>query len=225
MEVFGGAGWVLFGKEPSKAEVYNDIDGELTNFFRVIKSCHKAFVQAFDWILVSRKLFYDFVNTKEEDLDEIQRAVRFYYIIKTSYGGKWHHPSFGYSKTESVNLNMEGLYETLTAIHKRLHRVYIEEGSFNEVINRYDSEKTVFFLDPPYFQAARYRYTMHPDDYTALEHSLAGIKGKFLLTINDHEVMRTLFQKYNIEEVEVPYSIGRDIKSRVRYGELMVTNY
>lgn len=62
VEVFGGAGWVLFGKEPSKVEVYNDIDGELVNFFRVIKNCHKAFVQTFDWILVSRKLFKDFID-------------------------------------------------------------------------------------------------------------------------------------------------------------------
>ena len=75
VEVFGGAGWVIFGKEPSKVEVYNDIDGELVNFFRVVKNCHKAFVQAFDWILVSRKLYKDFITTRPEDLDEIQAIL------------------------------------------------------------------------------------------------------------------------------------------------------
>jgi DNA adenine methylase len=45
VEVFGGAGWVLFGKDPSPVEVYNDIDGELVNFFRVVKTCHRAFIQ------------------------------------------------------------------------------------------------------------------------------------------------------------------------------------
>jgi DNA adenine methylase len=88
VEVFGGAGWVLFGKEPSKAEIYNDIDGELVNFFRIVKNCHRAFLQAYDLMLVSRKLFTDFVNTDPADLDEIQRAVRFFYIIKTAFGGK-----------------------------------------------------------------------------------------------------------------------------------------
>lgn len=225
VEVFGGAGWVLFGKEPSHTEVYNDIDGDLANFFRVVKNAHRAFVQAFDWILVSRRLFHDFLATKPEDMDEIQRAVRFYYIIKTSFGGKWRSPSFGYSKTGSASLNIEGLYETFSAIHNRLRRVYIEEGTFQEVIGRYDGPNTVFFCDPPYFEAARYLHHMEADDYTALEKALAGIKGRFLLTINDHEAMRGLFRNYRIEEVEVPYSIARDVKSRGRYGELIVTNY
>ena len=66
---------------------------------------------------------------------------------------------------------------------------------------------------------------MNPDDYTALEQSLAGIKGKFILTINDHEAMRTLFRNYTIDEVEVPYSISRDIKARGQYGELIISNY
>jgi DNA adenine methylase len=225
VEVFGGAGWVLFGKEPSICEVYNDIDSELTNFFRVVKSCHKAFVQAFDWILFSRRLFYDYLATKEEDLDEIQRAVRFYYIIKCSFGGKWSSPTFGYSKTGPARLNLEELYNTFTAVHKRLQRVYIEEGPYQDVIRRYDGKDTVFFLDPPYYKTAHYRYIMHPDDYTVLKKTLAGIKGKFLLTINDHETMRNLFRNFRIDEVKVPYSIGRKITSRGRFGELIITNY
>jgi DNA adenine methylase len=225
VEVFGGAGWVLFGKEMSRVEVYNDLDSELTNFFRVIKGCHKAFVQALDWILISRKLFFEFLTRQPEDLDEVQRAVRFYYIIKTSFGGKWNHPSFGYSKTKSSSLDIEGLYETISAVHNRLRRVYIEEGTFQEVIRRYDGEETCFYLDPPYFGTAGYTHRMEPDDYTELEKALAGIKGRFLLTINDCEAMRMVFRNYRIEEVEVPYSIGKSVKSRGRYGELIVMNY
>ncbi|OPL11845.1 MAG: hypothetical protein AVO39_11805 [delta proteobacterium MLS_D] len=120
VEVFGGAGWVLFGKEPSKAEVYNDIDGDLVNFFRIVKNCHRAFLQAYDLMLVSRKLFTDFVNTDPEDLDEIQRAVRFFYIIKTAFGGKWDEPSFGYSRTGQPRLNLDTIYETISGVHNRL---------------------------------------------------------------------------------------------------------
>ncbi len=225
VEVFGGAGWVLVGKEPSKVEVYNDIDGELVNFFRVVKSCHKAFVQAFDWILISRKLFYEFLDTRPEELDEVQRAVRFYYIIKCGFGGKWDKPSFGYSKMQPSCLTIESIYPTISAVHNRLRRVYIEEGTFQEVIRRYDGEETVFFLDPPYFGTAGYTHRMESDDYTELEKTLAGIKGMFLLTINDHEAMRMVFRNYRIEEVEVAYSVGKDVKSRGRYGELIITNY
>ncbi len=225
VEVFGGAAWVLFGKTPSKVEVYNDIDGDLTNFFRVVKSAHKAFIQAFDWILVSRTLFYDFLAMKPEDMDEIQRAVRFYYIIKCGFGGKWHGATFGYAKTGPVKLDIEGLYETISAVHNRLKRVYIEEGTFQDTVRRYDGKETVFFLDPPYFGTAGYTHRMTLDNYIELERTLAGIDGSFILTINDHEAMRTLFRNYHIEEVAVPYSIGRDARSRDKYGELIITNY
>ncbi len=226
VEVFGGAGWVLFGKNPSVAEVYNDIDGELVNFFRVVKNCHRAFVLAFDWLLVSRRIFHDYIHTHPDDLDEIQRAVRFYYIIQTSFASKWDTPSFGYAKTGGPGLNLENLYEKITGIYKRLRHVYIEEGSFSEVIARYDGPETCFFLDPPYYQVSGgYRHNLVATDYAELIKTLKGIEGKFLLTINDHPDMRNLFADYVIEEVEVPYSISRNQESRGRYGELMIRNY
>ena len=225
VEVFGGAAWVLFGKEPSKAEGYNDIDGDLVNFFRVIKSCHRAFVQALDWTLISRKIFYDFLAQEPDSLNEIQRAVRFYYIMKCGFGGKWKSPTFGYSKQGPASLNIETLYETITEVHKRLRRVYIEEGTFQDVVRRYDGPETVFFCDPPYFEASKYKYHLAEPEYAELEKTLAGIKGKFLLTINDHEVMREMWGKYQVEEVEVPYSISHRATLRGRFKELIITNF
>jgi DNA adenine methylase len=225
VEVFGGAAWVLFGKEPSKVEVYNDIDGDLVNFFRIIKSCHKAFVQALEWSLISRRIFHDFLAQSPADLNEVQRAVRFYYIIKCSYGGKWRNPSFGYSKQGPASLHIENLYEVISEVHKRLRHVYIEEGTFQETIRRYDGPETIFFCDPPYFEAAKYKFHLATEEYAELEKTLAGINGKFLLTINDHEAMRSLWDKYRIEEIQVPYSISRNNAARGKYGELIVTNY
>ena len=225
VEVFGGAGWVLFGKEPSRVEVYNDIDGELANFFRVIQSAHRAFIQAFDWILISRKLFTDYLRTDPKDLDEIQRAVRFFYLIKNAYGGKSIQQSFGYAKSSVPRLNLNSLGEIISGVHQRLKRVYIEEGSFERTIERYDGEKTVFFLDPPYYETAGYRFMMDLTDYERLAAVLGKIEGRFLLTINDHEAVRKVFRKFNIEEVEVPYTICREITSRGLYGELFVTNF
>ena len=68
---------------------------------------------------------------------------------------------------------------------------------------------------------------MDIEDYKRLASFLTRIQGKFLLTINDHETMREVFKEYNVEEVEVTYSIGRDAKSksRGRYGELLIRNY
>ena len=225
VEVFGGAGWVLFGKAPSKVEVYNDIDGDLVNFFRVVKNCHKAFVQAFDLILISRRLFTDFINTDPSELDEIQRAVRFYYIVKNSFAGKWHGASYGYAKTGSVGMEIESLYETITGVHKRLRRVNIEEGTYSEIIARYDGPDTFFYLDPPYFDTAGYRFNIGLEDHEKLAGILSGIQGKFLLSINDHPEMRRVYGKFDIGEIEVPYSISRDKAACGMYGELLVKNY
>ena len=159
------------------------------------------------------------------ELDEIQRAVRFFYIVKTSFAGKWHDASFGYAKTGIPGLNLESLYETFAGIHKRLRHVYIEEGTFEKTIERYDGADTVFFLDPPYYGLAGYSHKMDPEDYERLRDILTGIAGKFILTINDHDVTRELFSGFIIEEVEVPYSIARCEDSRTRYGELMIRNY
>ncbi|KGK91437.1 hypothetical protein DP73_03175 [Desulfosporosinus sp. HMP52] len=56
-EPFGGTGWVLFEKPPSEVEVYNDINSELVNFFRVVKEKPEQFIQVFDYLLISREIF------------------------------------------------------------------------------------------------------------------------------------------------------------------------
>lgn len=224
VETCGGAASVLLGMEPMPVEVYNDINGELVNFFRVVKSQHKAFVQAFEWLLVSRKSFYEFRAQDTETLGEIERAVRFFYIIKSCFGGKWSGATFGYSRTSKPGLNLENLYETITAVHKRLRRVYIEEGTAREVVRRYDGADTVFFVDPPYFGTTGYGKG-RGIDYGELRTTLGSVKGKFLLTINDCAEMREMWRGFRIEEVEVPYSVGRSVKSRRRFGELIVRNY
>ena len=149
--------------------------------------------------------------------------MRFYFLIRVSFGGKGEN--FGYAKTGKSKFITDNLYETFSAVYNRLRRVYIEEGNFEAVIGRYDGQNTVFYLDPPYYQTSGYRYKMALEDYERLSSMLAGIQGKFLLTINDHETMREVFSGYEIDEAEVAYSIGKDVKSRKRYGELMVRNY
>ena len=84
VEVFGGAGWVLFEKEASRFEVYNDIDGELVNLFRCIKYHRKAVEEELKLTIMARETFFEYRD--HEALTDIQRAARFYYLIKGSYG-------------------------------------------------------------------------------------------------------------------------------------------
>lgn len=88
VEPFGGGAWVLFAKPPSPVEVYNDIDGELVNFFRVLKEKPLEFIQSFKWALVSRETFYRLAQTDPSGLSDVQRAHRFFYLIMASWGGE-----------------------------------------------------------------------------------------------------------------------------------------
>ena len=225
VEVFGGGAWVLFGKKPVKVEVYNDLDGELVNFFKVIKNDYKIFLNEFKFMLVSRRIFNDLLNSNTAELNDIQRALRFFYIIKTSYGSKWESPCFGYSKTSTPNLNLKKLNDIALKVHARLNKVYIEEGDFQEIIKRYDGIDTLFYLDPPYYNTAGYKHNMAIHDYERLFLALKKIKGKFLLSINDNDEMRKLFSGFEVEETEVLYTISRNISARRRHRELIVKNF
>ena len=76
VEVFGGAGWILFAKEPSDVEIWNDLESELVNFYRVIKERPEEFYETFEMTLVSREEFERCRYIDVEELDEIQRAHR-----------------------------------------------------------------------------------------------------------------------------------------------------
>ena len=89
IEVFGGAGWVLFGKDrvPNQLEVYNDINGGLVNLFRCVKYHCGEVQKELDWMLTSREQFFDcLAQLDTRGLTDIQRAARFFYTIKISFG-------------------------------------------------------------------------------------------------------------------------------------------
>ena len=84
IEVFGGAGWVLFAKEkqPGQLEVYNDINGNLVNLFRCVKYHCGEVQKELDWALTSREVFLDCLEqVNMRGMTDIQRAVRFLYLI------------------------------------------------------------------------------------------------------------------------------------------------
>jgi DNA adenine methylase len=186
-EVFAGAGWVLFRKSPSQAEVINDINRDLVTLYRVIKHHMDEFVRYFRWILVARDEFERFKAENPDSLTDIQRAVRFFYLVKTSHGSRTAKPTFGTSTTSPPRINLLRLEEDLSAAHLRLARVVVENLHYSAFIERYDREHTFFYLDPPYFECEDYygKGIFGRDDFGRLRDQLSGIKGRFLMSIND----------------------------------------
>ncbi len=222
VEPFLGAGWVYLGKEPSKVEVINDVDKELINMFHMIK-CHAPEIERMlKYEFSGRDIFEEYKHCTVEYLTEIQRAVRFLYLISQSFAGKGG--TFGYGTTSKPAPQIF-YQDVLGDIKGRLRNTYVENKSFEDIIKRYDRPHSFFFCDPPYFETAGYGSEFGQKEHLLLRDILSKIKGKFMVTINDHPEVRAWYRDFKIEEVRVAYSISKEQKARKEYGELIITNY
>lgn len=224
--VFGGGLWDIFKKAPSKCEVVNDINGDLMNFWRVIKEKPYQLLLEMQWELVSRQ---SFLKNKAElegraALTDVEKAKRFFYVLKTSFAGKG--TVYGYVRTDQVKMNLVDLEEIILATHDRLKRVNIECLDWRKFIPKYDSADTLFYLDPPYrckTSKRIYVQSFTDDDYIAFRDCLEGVKGKFILSINDDEFIRRTFSGFKIEGIETLYSLSA--KGTTKAKELLIKNF
>src|SRR2546423_11774722 len=95
VELFAGGARVLFGKQPSTIEVINDLDNDVSNFFRVCQAHYQELVRCLEFHIASRKWFHLHLRTPPESLTDIQRAARFFYLQRICYGGKVRGKTFG----------------------------------------------------------------------------------------------------------------------------------
>ena len=221
IELFFGAGWVYFGKEESKVEVINDVDMELVNLFKTIKYHSPEIERLLQYEFSGRDIFEEYKNCSIEYLTEIHRAIRFLYLITQSFAGKGK--VYGYGTTTKPSQHI--FKKVLGEIRERLKNTYVENLSFEKIIDKYDREHSFFFCDPPYFETSGYDYKFGEEEHIILLDKLKNLKGKFLLTINDHPKVREWYKDFNIKEVEVNYSVSKEEKGRGKYKELIITNY
>ncbi len=221
VEPFFGAGWVFFGKEKSEVEVINDVDKELINLFKMLKEHPEEVERVLQYEVVSRDRFESYKKANIEDMTEIQRAVRYLYVINTSFASKG--VSFGYGALKKPCQKI--FNQDFNKLRERLMNTYVENKNAFDVIERYDRPGTLFFCDPPYLDTTGYQDKFTLEDHIILRDILSNIQGKFILTINDHERIRELYKDFYIEEVEVMYSISREKEARKGYRELIIRNY
>ena len=220
IEVFGGAAWVLFGKDKfADLEVYNDINGNLVNLFRCVKYHPEAVQKELEWIFMSREQFFDAVGQMNfRGMTDIQRAARFYITIHESFGADCR--SFGV-RSKDIQKKILDLPE----ISNRLSRVLIENVDFEHLIKTYDRPQTLFYLDPPYYEAEKYYPDrFNPSDHVRLRDALRNILGKFIVSYNDCQEIRDLYSEFCILEVDRADNLVTKSESR-RYRELIIKNY
>ena len=200
IELFFGAGWVYFGKETSKIEVVNDIDKELINLFRTIKYHAPEIDRLLEYEFSGRDIFEEYKNCTLEYMTEIHRAIRFLYLITQSFGGKGNNYGYGTTTRPGQQIFYNDM---LLKLRDRLKNTYVENLSFEKIIDKYDREHSFFFCDPPYIETCDYGNKFKEEEHRELSDKLKNLKGKFLLTINDHPLSRELYKDFNIKEVQV----------------------
>ena len=224
VEPFSGGAQVFFQKPPSKVEVLNDLDGELVNFYRVCQSHHEELLRYMRFLIVSRDWYRRLQNTPPETLTDIQRASRYFFLQKTTYGGRPANQSYAAHVSQPPNFSKERIAALIDSTHARLSRVQIESLPYEKTVRKYDRPTTFFYIDPPYYGVkGLYRFDFDHSQFEELAEQLRTIKGKFLLSINDHPEVRKFFSGFQIESFSISYSLqpgaGR------RYQELFIKNY
>lgn len=229
VEVFAGAAWVLFKKTPSQYETINDINGELVNFYRVVKFHFDALVIELQATPISRDWFNWLKAQDPATLTDLQRAVRFYYTLKLAFGNKVADQHYIPVSNNRTRLDIAKQVRTrLAAVHDRLQHVNIENLSYHELIPRYDRADVLFYLDPPYFATEDYygKDFFSRDDFVRLRDLLLTLKGKFILSINDLPETRALFADFIITDRQIRWCLGKNQISNANNGkELIITNH
>lgn len=220
VEAFCGAAAIFFAKEPSEVEVLNDINGELVNLYRVIQHHIEEFARQFKWALSSRQVFEWERRKDPETLTDIQRAARFYYLQKHSFGARVDGRSYGTATTSGPRLNLLRLEEDLSQAHLRLHGVQVENLPWQEVVTRYDRPHTLFYLDPPYWQTEGYGVEFGFGEYERMAELARTIQGSLVISINDHPDIRRVFHGLHNEELGITYTVGGGAGSEAR--ELLI---
>lgn len=208
VEPFCGAAAIYLMKEPSKAEIINDINGDLVNLYRVVKYHLEELYKQFKWLLISRENFALLQKTPPAVLTDIQRAARFLYLQKMAFGGKIEGQTFGTSTTARPRFNLLTIEQDLADMHLRLSGTTIENMPWANCVKKYDRAHTLFYLDPPYWQTEGYGVEFPWEEYEQIHAFMSAAKGKVILSINDHPDVMTLFSDMRSVSVKHTYTVG-----------------
>nr|WP_197277411.1 DNA adenine methylase [Sphingomonas profundi] len=211
VEPFVGMGGVFLRRTARpRSEVINDISGDVTTLFRVLQEHYPYFVDMLRWRLTSRAEFDRLRALPAERLTDLQRAARFLYLQRLAFGGKVRGQHFGVDRRTPGRFDVTKLEPMLAEIHDRLAGVVIEQLPYADVLRRYDGPATLFYLDPPYWgcETDYGQDVFGRADFELLADQLAGISGRFILSINDTPGAREVFGRFRIDEAETTWTLA-----------------
>lgn len=228
VEPFIGMGGV-FLRRPfrAKAEVINDISRDVSGLFRILQRHYQAFMDMLRWQLTSRAEFERLSAANPDTLTDLERAARFLYLQRLAFGGKLTGRVFPAQPANPGRFDLTKLAPMLEEVHDRLSGVTIERMHYADLIPRYDRPETLFYLDPPYWDCENYygKGVFERADFERLADLLAGISGRFIMSLNDTPGVRETFGRFQIEAVQVSYGVAaRPGEQARKFGEVLISN-
>ncbi|MGH7942664.1 MAG: DNA adenine methylase, partial [Limisphaerales bacterium] len=189
-EPFAGSSAVLLNRHPSPVETFNDLDGEVVNFFRVLREEKERLIEAIGLTPFAREEF-SIACEICPSLVPLERARRFYVrarqvrtgLAQTASIGRWANcKNTSRAGMSGVISRWLGAVEDLPAVAERLLRVQIENRPANDVVRLYDSPTTLFYCDPPYVHSTRgdskaYGFEMTDAQHAELAKVLNSVQG------------------------------------------------
>ncbi len=234
-EPFGGSAAVLINRPPAPVETYNDLDGEVVNFFRVLRDQKETLIEQIGLTPFSREEFELACQKPTDEISELERARRFYIrarqvrtgLAQKASSGRWAHclltSRAGMAGAVSRWL---GSVEDLSLIAQRLLRVQIEHAPAIEVIRRYDSPQTLIYCDPPYPHSSRgdsnaYAHEMTDEQHRELATVLRHAQGKVAISSYRCALMDELYGDWQM--VKGPEKLVHSVKELRQ--EVLYVNY
>jgi DNA adenine methylase len=225
-EPFVGMGGIFLRRvSRPKVEVINDWSEDVSTFFRILQRHYQAFLDMLRFQVTSRAGFEKLAALDPAGLTDLERAARFLYLQRLSFGGKVAGRTFGVDYRGSARFDMAKLGPMLEAVHERLSGVVIERKPWADFIRQYDRAGTLFYLDPPYFghEDDYGRAMFDRDEFAEMAEVMAGLKGQAILSLNDRPEVREIFAAFRIEPVTVRYQAGGNDKAK-QADELIISS-
>lgn len=207
------------------AEFINDRSGDVANLFRILQRHYPQFMDMLKFQIASRREFDRLSKADPDTLTDLERAARFIYLQKQGFGGKVAGRTFGVDYDRGSRFNLTKLAPMLEDVHERLTGVLVENLDWHDFIDKYDRPGFLFYIDPPYFgnEDDYGKGLFDQDQFAKMALRLGKLKGRFILSINDRPQIRECFRRFDIEEVDVTYTVGGTGRMDGKAKELIIS--
>ena len=235
VEPFGGFCSVLLNKPPSPVEIYNDISKDVVNLLICIRDYPVQLISEIQMMPWSRWLYTRLIGVLDEpfEIPDVERAAIWYYLNESTFNAIHSEKPTPGCWRAGINRNHAVLFRKRWAqllwASQRLQNVIIECRDYREVLEMNDSPETFFYIDPPYYETDdALGISWNHDQHKELASIVSGLKGKWLITYNDHPEIRKLYRKFKIERITIHKSASSSKDTgglREYYTHLLISNF